>query len=278
MGSSISAQPPLPELAVLDSTAANPLLPEAAEGSVRSWTLNPRTICYGYEAAGLSWIHVGGMATFRFSATGSRVDAFLAQGRSFVEARDTYERSVLPLIVQAMGVQVLHASAVLNSAGLIALAGISTSGKSTISYALAQRGSPLWADDAVAFFLDGDLVRSLPLPFAPRLRPAAATQLGALRPADVPGGTETVPIGAIVLLRPETAFVGVGLEPLRPADAFPALLPHAYCFSMEDIEGNRVMIDEYLRLVERVPVWCIRFRTGLENLPRIVDKLEGLLA
>jgi hypothetical protein len=38
------------------------------------------------------------------------------------------------------------------------------------------------------------------------------------------------------------------------------------------------MIDEYLHLVETVPVFRLRLRVGLEHLPRILDDLEALVA
>jgi hypothetical protein len=278
VGSVISILPRLPSPPVEVLTAAKPLLPTLAEGAVRSWALNSGDACYGYEAGGYSWIHLPEVATFRFSASGSSVETFFEHGLTFAKIRDTYERSVLPLIVQAMGVQVLHASGVLGDSGLMVLAGVSASGKSTISYALGQRGFPLWADDAVAFFVDGDTVRSSRLPFSPRLRPAAAESLGTAPPAMPVGATQAPPIEAVVLLRQDHEFVGVSLDRLRPTDAFPALLPQAYCFSVESTAGNRELVDEYLRLVELVPVWSIRFRPDLGNLPKILEKLEALIA
>jgi len=217
------------------------------------------------------------MATFRFDTGGFRVDAFLERGLSLDDIGDVYERSVLPLVLQASGLEVLHASAVLDGGSLIALAGVSRSGKSTVARALEQRGLDLWADDAVAFSVDRNGARSLPLPFSPRLRATAVAHLDSSRPKRVAPQGETAPIKAVVLLRPDSSCAHVvELERLRSVEAFPALLPHAYCFSIEHAERNRRMIDEYLRLVEKVPIWCLRFRPGLGHLSQMLDGIGAL--
>jgi hypothetical protein len=267
----------LPDLAVAESDSGEALGPGDAEGVVRTWLGNPESELFAYEAAGRNWIHVAKTATFRFNADGLRVDAFLERGLSLGDIRDVYERSVLPLVLQASGLEVLHASAVFDGGDLIALAGVSRSGKSTVARALEQRGLDLWADDAVAFSVDRDGARSLPLPFSPRLRATAVAHLDSSRPKRVAPQGETAPIKAVVLLRPDSSCAHVvELERLRSVEAFPALLPHAYCFSIEHAERNRRMIDEYLRLVEKVPIWCLRFRPSLGHLSQMLDGIGAL--
>jgi hypothetical protein len=66
----------------------------------------------------------------------------------------------------------------------------------------------------------------------------------------------------------------VSVLPMSPPTAFPAVLTHAYCYSLEDAERNRRMIDHYLELSARVPVFSVRFRAGLGNLPAVLDEVE----
>lgn len=79
-----------------------------------------------------------------------------------------------------------------------------------------------------------------------------------------------------VLSRGEDEGRGCGarIERLRPSAALPALLAHAYCFSLEDPGLKRSMVQHYMDLAARVPVFALRFRPGFELLPLVLDKIE----
>ena len=66
----------------------------------------------------------------------------------------------------------------------------------------------------------------------------------------------------------------MGIHRILPIHAFPAALTHAYCFSLEDMERKRRMMLAYLALVREVPVFTIRFSTGLEALPELLENIE----
>src|SRR5512134_3155557 len=83
-------------------------------------------------------IDVPGVARLRFDRTGERVEATPEPGVSPVAVSRAY-RDALPLVLQARGSEVLHASAVLGPRGVVALCGASGSGKSTLAYALGRR-------------------------------------------------------------------------------------------------------------------------------------------
>jgi len=79
----------------------------------------------------------------------------------------------------------------------------------------------------------------------------------------------------------DDAAAGVGtasvtVERLAPATAFREILPHAYSFSLADGDRKRRMMQAYLQLVSAVPVYRVRFRTGLEHLDAITEALERL--
>ncbi|MDP9280271.1 MAG: hypothetical protein M3P00_12695 [Gemmatimonadota bacterium] len=269
----------LPELSIRVAQPGDVLWPSEAEDEVRFWPANPGLELFGYSGRTYNWVHASGWATFRFRPDDLRVDAFPDDGRDPSTIREIYEQSVLPLILQAAGREVLHASAVHDGESVFAFAGVSTSGKSTLAHALARRNVSLWADDAVAFFVEGEaLVMVASLPFTPRLRPGAPTLAKAPLKIAPPRRRADAPLACVILLRPEELAPGdVRFERERPSEAFAYLLRHAYCFSLDDTGRNRQMIREYLRLVERVPVWTLRFRRRPEDLPRISGELERFL-
>ena len=86
---------------------------------------------------------------------------------------DWYRRAIAPMALQLLGMQVVHASAVLTDEGVVGFCAHSQTGKSTLAYGFGRRGYELWADDALAFdVVDGD-ARALPFPFDP-----ASTRVG----------------------------------------------------------------------------------------------------
>ena len=70
----------------------------------------------------------------------------------------------------------------------------------------------------------------------------------------------------------------VRMSRMRPARAFATILEHARCFNLEDAERKQRMVAQYLDLVERVPVYELRFRPGFEHLPLVVDRIEDAVA
>ena len=118
----------VPELEIVSSPTEERLLPDAAEGPVEVWAGNG-VDAYGYTAAGHEWIHLPGVATFRFSTVPSTVVAIPDAGRSADGVRDAYRRNILPLVLQMGGTEVLHASAVTTDAGVLAICGVSGAGK-----------------------------------------------------------------------------------------------------------------------------------------------------
>jgi hypothetical protein len=228
---------------------------------------------HGFRAAGAGWVTIPGVAAFGFADAGP-VTA-VADGAAPDEVEDAWVRSALPLVVQARGTQVLHASAVAGARGAVALCGLSTAGKSSLAAALMLRGHPLVADDALGFAVAEPNVTALPLPFRLRLRPRSALALGLPGiAAEGPGGGE-LPLAAIVLLEPHDDEDAAELEPVDAVEAFGALMPQAYCFSLE--ESKEQLVDAYLAVVRLVPVWRLSYPQEIGRLGEAADALEELL-
>lgn len=215
-------------------------------------------------------MHVPGVGTFRFAGGEERVWAYPEDGASDALVEETFRRAVLPLALQARGVQVLHASAVAGRRGVVALAAVSATGKSTTAFALSGRGYPLWADDALAFEVRDGSVAALPLPFSLRLRPESVRHFEWDGRAEV-STPEPAALCAVAIL--ERSAQEPVLERLGP-DALPLLVDHAYVFDADREADKRAMVEQYMELISTVPVYRVRLTPGLDSLPHVLDELE----
>ena len=242
---------------------------------------------YGQIVGEESWMYVPRVGSFLLGDDEKPTEVVPVEGVERSIVIDTFYRTVMPTALQLNGCEVLHASAVVMEAGVIALCAPSETGKSTLAYALKERGDPLYADDAVVLRFPGGKPQLQQVPYTIRLRRPSAEHFGATprestrvtgelpqleRPADV--------FAAIFVLerigRDDPGNDGslVEVERLGQAKAFPLVLPHAYCFTLRDPQRKSLMMRQYLTLLSYVPVFRLRFRPGLENLEGIVDAIE----
>ena len=252
------------------------------------WRDNEGAVCaYGEILGEEYWMHLPGVASFRFSSRGDEISAAVASDAKEEFILDAYRRSVLPMAFQVCGREVLHASAVRTGAGVVAFCGISETGKSTIAFGLSRRGYTLWADDAVAFEISDGGSLAISLPFDIRLHPSAR-ELFDLRPSPPPTGAdddypppglESAPLMAVCVLRrvDDAAAPPVAARRLSPPEAFGAVLAHAYCFTLQDGERKRRMMHQYLDLVAGIPIFDICFQSDLANLPKVLDLIEQVV-
>jgi hypothetical protein len=195
--------------------------------------------------------------------------------------RAIYQRVVLPFLLQALGYEMLHASAVRTERGVVAFCGDSGAGKSTIVVGLSRRGYPIWADDAL--LLDASArIRAIALPFVVRLRrePTEFFGLGGRGDASLCdlSGVERDPVelaAVCVLKRRAGADGGEVIECRRGTSALTAMLAHACAFNLEDLDRKRRMVTQYLAVAARVPVFEAVVRPGLERLSELLDQLEA---
>ena len=201
-----------------------------------------------------------GAATFAFGATGD----VLYDAIDDHTARQLWTRSALPLAVEARGLAVLHASAVSRDDACVVVCGRSTAGKSTVA---ASMGMAVESDDAIAFAVDDGSTVALTLPFELRPRGQATREAG--------DGGRRLRLEHVVLLDP-ASHAPVELVEMTAADAFGALMPHAYCFALDDSKDR--LVRDYTNLVASVPVRRLTYAQTPESLPAMVDLLRALLA
>lgn len=228
-----------------------------------------------YTRDGLAFVHVSGVGTFEFDETAEEVRVRSLRGVPSDVVADAFRRMVLPIVVHVRGDEVLHASAVSSPRGVIAFCGASGAGKSTFAYAMSVRGYPVCADDAVAVDLSGEPPRVMGLPFRLRLRAPAVEWF------DVPGehsspvdaGAPGEPLATIYVLQRDNVAEPM-VEVLPSADAFLALLPHAYYLALDAESLTRRLIENYLDLAARVRVSRLRLPDSLDAL----DSAAALVA
>jgi hypothetical protein len=234
---------------------------------------------------GRAWMDFPGIATFRFDPANWDITAFAPAEVDLELIRDTYYRAAIPHALNFFGREVLHASAVRTERGVVAFCAISGTGKSTMAAALSLRGYPMWADDAVLFETGAmdQATRTLFLPFRLRLWPASADFLGYPDkreewPIADSTGRISAPLAALcVLTRGDEALREVEIRLLSRAEAFTALVPHAYCFSLSDLEKKRQMMRHYMDLAAHTPTFAVSIRSGMERLPQVIDAIEKTL-
>jgi hypothetical protein len=193
-------------------------------------------------------------------------------------ARAEFDRMLRAIVLQALGWQALHAGAALTSEGALLFCGRSGAGKSTTAYALGQMGWTQLADDQVVWQLHDGRPKVQALPFTPRLRPLSQSHFTGRTSAQAPWPTTQglIPIAAIYLLdqRADTRS-DVSISRMPAAQAFSALLPHAHCFDLGDVEATRLFTDDYLTLASEVPVFSVRY---VPDLDRLTDLLHTIIS
>lgn len=225
------------------------------------------------------WIDWPGLGLFWFEPHGRTVRVRPApQARANV-LHDTFGRVLQPAILQALGWQALHASAVTGPAGVFAFCGLAHSGKSTLAFTLARSGFQQFADDALVMSLSGGEVLAHRLPFAARLRPTAVRHFE--RADEALPQTTVAPaaahIAAFFLLKQDESLSG---PPQRrrvpPARAFTELMTHAHCFDASDRHESRRLVEEFLEIVQRVPAFSLTYRPGFDRLGELVETVAGV--
>ena len=246
---------------------------------VNTWRDEQGRVCArGFVGARRRWLNCPGLGVFVFNATSTVVHAWPAHGVSRNEIADRFTRTLLPAILQAMGWQALHASAIAGDEAVAALCGVSGSGKSTLAYALGRCGFRQFADDGLVIRVGPDGVFAHSLPFAPRLREAAARHFGEPFLSRVtPSRGAPLPVRVMFVLQQDPRRSGpVSVDRLRPASVFPALVNHAHCFDSMEPGDARRFVEDYLNVAARVPAYTVSYHPGLSRLAEVIEAVSAV--
>jgi hypothetical protein len=234
----------------------------------------------GFVGASGRWLDCPGLGVFAFDARTTVVRAWPAPGTSRAEVENRFTRTLQPPVLQAMGWQALHASGVAGPDGTAAFCGVSGSGKSTLAYALGQSGFSQTADDGVVIRVGPDGVFAHPVPFAPKLRVAAARHFRPADPAPINAtDRQPRPLRIIFLVHQDARRADTArIERVRSTAAFPALVSHAHCFDPDEPAAARQFATDYLSVAERVPVFSLSYHPDFIHLADVVEAVSAVAA
>ena len=225
------------------------------------------------------WIDWPGLGVFAFAPHARDVQVWPAADARPEVIADTFARVVQPAILQALGWQAFHASAVVGPRGVLGFCGMAHSGKSTLAYVLPHVHPELrqFGDDALVVSLDRQHgVVAHALPFTPRLRASSRQHFewfehaaDRLRTAAM---SSPVAVAALFVLKQDEMLEGAPrMLRISGVRAFSELLTHAHCFDLEDAGEARRIAEDYLEIARRVPVFTITYRPDLEHLLDLVE-------
>jgi hypothetical protein len=234
---------------------------------------------YGYRDGTRWWMRWPAVGTFSIRADSPVVTVVPEPGVSRAVLEDAFLRGVRPVALLQREFEVLHASAVATSGGVVALCAVSGTGKSTLAAALAAAGLELWADDFVPMHVTDGGAWSPYFAARSRLDEPSAAAVASIRP--IPRSdpmSPPLPTGArlravLILHRDATLPVAVALStPMAPSQAFTKLLPHVHeC----GLAGGRMRrsLERYLAVAAVVPIIEVRVRSDLSGLPQVAADL-----
>src|SRR5205823_5475754 len=109
------------------------------------------------------------------------------------------------------------------------------------------------------------------MPFAPRLRPDARAYFATVHgPSALVQPTFThPPLAAVFLLQQDLRLHSPRVSLMRGATAFSKLLAYAHCFNGEDPKHMRQLLEDYLEVIARVPVFTLQYRPDFQALPQL---------
>jgi hypothetical protein len=247
---------------------------------VNAWSDEAGNVCTRFFRDGRRrWVDWPRLGVFGFDDGGGTVQFWPSDGVQSALVADTFARLLQPAILQALGWQTLHASAVAGPNGVLAFCGVKQSGKSTVAFALRRAGYKQLADDALVLQLLGDRVVVHALPFSPRLRDDARAyfEQAPLSTQEDHAFTTAPRVEACVILTRDPSFPEAPqLIRVTSAQAFSELLTHAHCFDCSDPGETRRIVDDYLEIAKRVPVYRLSYRPGLASVPRIAEMMLAL--
>ncbi len=269
----------VPRLVLAPANAGAPPAPIPDTPGVHTWrNTHGGVVATGFTIGAVHWMHWPHLAAYRFSACEPDVvTAFPVPGAPLDILQDTYVRSVMPMALQALGYEALHASAVLMPEGVVGFLAASETGKSTIAYGLAQAGYSQWGDDSLLFDPALPPPRSRRLPFDIRLRPPSSAFFQPRSKPEEPASAiplpETGVVAALCLLSradlpPHQPALVRRLDPVR---AFSALIAHAHCFNPHDASRRAAMLRYYLQVTGCIPVFEVAFRPVLADIPAVLN-------
>jgi hypothetical protein len=245
----------------------------------------PARICLGRTARGYL-LRFAGLADFLVSRDGRSIRCRPRPRVPVLTLRHLLLDQVLPLVLGHRGRLVLHASAVSTAGGVVAFAGKTGWGKSTLCAGLGSAGLPVLADDCVVVAERHGRIVALPSYPGVRLRPDVAQVLGR---GTIAGGlvaahgdkrrhqlrrqprhrASPARLLAVYVLTPPGASPRIRIARLAPREAVGRLLAHVHRLDVTDRGRLARELDALGRLAEGVRVFEVAYPRDLRQLARL---------
>jgi hypothetical protein len=258
------------------------VLPAPAGWPVQTWP-DPlgRVRVSAYRHGSSYWIDWPGVARFIVTPGTGVVHATPDPSSGPLTPSDVFDRFIVPLAWQAAGGEALHASAVCWGSSAVAFCASSGTGKSTIACGLGLRGLALLTDDGLLLD-DAAVPAEVAAPTSDlRLRPESSaffhrSATGPSRSVDltgIPVASRGVLRGFVVLERLDD-WDGLEMARLSGGQALAAILAHAHSIDPTDADLRARSVSRYLACLSDTPVWRLRYPSGFECMPRVLDLIE----
>lgn len=225
------------------------------------------------DAEGRILLECSGAGRFQLDAGALRV---LADGRE--GSGDLWEHRlvtvVIPLLLAECGDVAVHAAGIGYRGRVVAFAGASTRGKSTLALTAAESGLDVLADDGVVLerHNGGDAI-VWPGPASARVAREGRSRKETVPFASAP--MSPAPLAAIAVLGPRAGDEPT-LERIPPTQAVPVLVPSLVFSGTDTVQ--RAMRDAAW-LAATYPVFRCTLPQGIERLPAaLVDVLERIVS
>lgn len=221
---------------------------------------------------------------FFVSANAAEIQCRPLPGIPEVTVRHLFLDQVIPLVLSRREPIVLHASAVQTAHGVIAFAGKSGQGKSTLAAKFAQKGCMLVSDDCLVLRAEHGGWTALPSYPGVRLWPSTAEELlredtrtagvahytNKCRVSDtdlLPFANGPAPMRKLFILADDTSPVSI--RRLSPGRAFIALVEFAYNLDIQDAAFLRSQFEAVGQLTADVPAYAIHYPREFVSLPAV---------
>lgn len=267
---------------------------DASNGPACSFDVAPARLASATGGAWLSTqrhgddieLRFGDMAVFAIDGALSRIVCTAASDVPMTTIRHLLLDHVVPRILELKGLLVLHASAVVTSAGAVGFMGPTGSGKSTLATLLAVSGLPLLSDDALVLEVgsEGMTARStypgfrlwpddVPAVLGHHLAPGQAvahyTEKRRFGPCDLAPSvfaSASAPLFRAYLLEPTDGPAAI--VRLTAREAFLAL---AQCTFRLDPQDNKRIERDFSRLSASVLSSCrrLKYRRAYDSFPAV---------
>jgi hypothetical protein len=237
-------------------------------------------------------LHFPDLADFFIDGDGRQIKSRSAPGTNDATLRHLLLDQVLPRVIAHRGRVVLHAASVRIRGRVIAIAGTTGAGKSTLAASFLIAGHPLLSDDGL--LLDPGQSGTVAQPTYPSLRlwPQTVERLFAEAPRmelmahysakrrlmmnpDAKACLEPAPLAGLYVLAPRAPAdtSGITMTRLSPADGCMAIVSNTFQLDVTDRARTASLLAAASLTAQQIPIFSLRLPDDLGLLPDAVNRI-----